>query len=353
VAVTEGLLAAARNITYPEEEKPIRDLLDDLGRYEALIGQAFALYDQNNQEYLARHRQADEVMHDHLLKSADALDQANFDHLTSEYKDQRRNTVWTGLGIGLSGLLLLATLAGVQAYLARRTHRLLNSALLSATVIALFGLVITGWSVWRGASHLRRAKEDAFDSIHVLMQARAEGQDARGDTLRLLLDKNRRKDYEDAFEKKSGKLVQLAPNLTPAQLRDANKRREVPDGFKGYLADELRNITFPGEEDAARQTLDAYLISLESDRKVRAAGEDEAVHLAVGGGSDQSSAAFNRFDTALDRTLRINREAFDDSVANGFAALAGFDVAGPVVGLIIAVLAYFGMRPRLREYDFS
>ena len=67
----------------------------------------------------------------------------------------------------------------------------------------------------------------------------------------------------------------------------------------------------------------------------------------------RSSAAFTRFDTALDKTLQINRAEFDHSVEDGFAALAGLDVGAPAVGVVIAVLAFFGMRPRLREYDLS
>jgi hypothetical protein len=40
-------------------------------------------------------------------------------------------------------------------------------------------------------------------------------------------------------------------------------------------------------------------------------------------------------------------------VDHGFATLAGFDGASPVVALGVALLAYLGLRPRLREYAIS
>src|SRR5262249_12026380 len=159
--------------------------------------------------------------------------------------------------------------AGVQLYLARRTRRVLNPALVVATLLALVGLTLTGVAIGREAALMRAAKQDCFDSIHALMQARAEAQDARGDTLRLLPDRERAPEYAKAFDAKAAKLARVPANLSPADLRAAVARGQVPAGFEGYLADELRNITFAGEAEAARETLEMHLRSAEIDREAR------------------------------------------------------------------------------------
>jgi hypothetical protein len=357
-AITLALLDAAMNITYGESEKaPLRTLLGGVSEYEGKVAQARVLHDKGDADSLKRHREADALMRDALLPAADALDQANFEQLTRGYRGERTAAVWSGVWMGLSGLALLGALAGLQAHLARRTRRVLNPALAAATALALAGLVLAGVAVGREAALLKRAKEDAFDSIHALMQARAEAQDARGDTLRLLLDRGRAPEYGKAFDARAAKLVRLPPGLSPADLRAAVGRGQVPSGVEGYLADELRNITFAGEAEAARETLETYLRSADIDREVRRLADGgkqaEAVRLGLGDRPDQAGGAFTRFDEALGKTLRINRDEFDRAVDRGFAALAGFDIACPVVGLGVALLAYLGLRPRLKEYDVS
>ena len=358
LGATQGLLDAAMNITYGDAEKaPIKALLNGLGGYEQQIAQARILHELGDASFLDKHRQADEMMRATLLPAADKLDKANFDQLAGAYAQKRTSAVWASVWVVLTGVLLLGALAAIQYYLFRRMRRVLNPALAAATLATAFGLALTLGAFWEEASLLKRAKEDAFDSIHALMQARAEAEDANGDALRLLLDRSGGRDYGKSFKEKSEKLAKLPDGLSPQALQTAVDGGNLPTGFDGYLAAELRNITFDGEGASARESLKTYLHYLDVERAARrladAEKQKEAVRMELGDKPDEAAGAFRRFDEALAKTLKINRDEFDKAVDQGFAALSGFDAASIVAALAVVLLAYLGLRPRLKEYAGS
>ena len=102
--------------------------------------------------------------------------------------------------------------------------------------------------------------------------------------------------------------------------------KDVAGELHRLLANELRNITFSGEQDAADQTLTAWGKYIAIDGQVRAlenAGQtDAAITLCTGPGPEQSNGAYQRFDDALGRTLDINEKEFAGDVAQGTADVA-------------------------------
>ncbi len=126
------------------------------------------------------------------------------------------------------------------------------------------------------------------------------------------------------------------------------------DGFTGYLADELRNITFYGELEAAQQTLRNWGETATMYAKVfqlqQAGKSAEAVELCTGSGANQANRAFRGFDESLGQTLDINKHAFDEAVKQGFAALSGFEMTASLAAVLIAGLCMLGVWQRLREY---
>ncbi len=91
-------------------------------------------------------------------------------------------------------------------------------------------------------------------------------------------------------------------------------------------------------------------IDLEIRRLQTSGKHAQAIALCIGNEKDQSNWAFDQFDLALGRTLKINQDAFDNAVSNGFAAVNNFEWKALIVALIIALLAFFGMMQRIREY---
>jgi CHASE3 domain sensor protein len=366
--VTDGLLAAAGNITYGDAERvPLRQIVNALGQYEETVARARALHDAGADGALLEHRAADRVMHETLLPAADALDRANRQALNDSYAAQRRTAGWSLAWLILSGLGLLAVLAATQAFLYRRMRRLLNPALLGATAVAAVFLVHAVNALRAEGEALRATKQDCFDSIDVLEQARADAYDLQGYQRRRLLDPQTAEVSRKGFADKAGRLVSLSQGLSsdrllaavdklrPDELRPQLVRDKLPHGFEGHLATELYNITFDGEQEVAVDELKAFFRCTEIDHEVQKLEQegqrDEAVALCLGTKAGQSAWAFARLEEALGKTLAINQREFDRAVERGFQAVAGFGVSAPLAAAAVALLAYLGLLPRMKEYD--
>ena len=358
-----SLVTAAENITYGERERgPIRTLETGLAVYEDLAERARDLHEAEkaadaggSATVLEAYRQAETMTDRSLLPAADDLDAANLTELEKTYaRELTESAIARGL-VGVIGLVVLAALVGLQGYLSRRTRRTFNPALLGATVLTLGLLLYAFGALTRAQRELRVAKEDAFTSIHALWLARATAYEAHSEESRFLLDPAQAAEHGQAFQVEASALAQAPLSLSGAQLVAALRERTDVDGFQGYLADELKNITFPGEREAALDTLTAWLGYLEVDARIRnlehARQHREAVELCTGtleGGADW---ALVRFDKALGRTLAINQNAFDRAVRNGREALSGLEWKAAAVALIAAVLVVVGLAPRIREYQ--
>jgi hypothetical protein len=239
------------------------------------------------------------------------------------------------LGLGLVGLMIAA-----QLFLASRFRRRLNQSLLAATLISTGLFWYVEHSVASAEKELKLAKDDAFESIHSLLKARAIAYDANGDESRYLLDKERAQFYDDAFIKN----VNL---LTGGNKLDNSLKT-------GLIGQELSNITFEGELQAAQSvvfTLKAYMRIDKSIRDLEKKGKHaDAIELCIGSRPDESNAAFDAFDRALEDTIKINQDQFDKAVVKSDRALDFAKWAAPLTTILVALLAFFGMRARLREY---
>ena len=76
-----------------------------------------------------------------------------------------------------------------------------------------------------------------------------------------------------------------------------------------------------------------------------------AVHAALGPDEGDSNRAFAAFDAALVKALAINEDEFDHAIEYGARDLNGRRQFTPVAALVVALLAWLGLRPRLREYE--
>jgi hypothetical protein len=354
---TNYLVTAARNITFAGEEEQIRQLLNELGRYEEAIAKARILYDRQEKDALDQHRAADRILHGSLLPAADALDQINREPLDEAYAQHRTTSGWTLAAVIVTGLLLVAALAATQVFLFRRMHRVLNPGLLAATVLTLAFFLYSVAALLIASSCLKLVKEDAFDSIHALELARAYAYDANGDESRSLLDDQEAPKYDEAFHKKSARILTLPSGFTYAKLLEyVGKQKSLPPSTQGYLADELNNITFAGEKDAALRAVRTWIQYAEIDARIRQLKQEkkekEAIALCLGNREGESNWAFAQFDKALDDAIKINQNEMDAAKQRGFAVLELILWLSPAAALGVALLALIGLRPRMKEYSF-
>ena len=352
----KALLEAAENIAYGESERdPIRRIQVGMGAYERLVQRARDLHERGDAQAVVAYREASSLMNQALLPAADALDNAALGVLERTYKDQSgRSSSARGTEI-FSGLLLLGALIAVQLSLSKRTRRTLNPLLLAATLVALWCVQDSVVAMQNEQHQLKIAKQDAFDSIHALWRARAIAYWANADESRYLLDQAHAEEHEREFIRKSKLLADSPADPSLRHVAEAARNDIRMEGFSGYLADELKNITFEGERGVAAATLLRFAEYLTIDTQIRqlerAGKHQEAITLCLGMQEGQSNWSFDRFDKALGATLHINQAAFDEAVANGLSAVQGLELDLSVAAAVIALLGFLGLAPRIREYE--
>jgi hypothetical protein len=351
----------------------LRTVLDRIGQYEALAADAL-LADRRDAgtpapdtagrapaAALAYWRQASDLMQSSILPTVDSLTSVSSGELTARYQAGRGDSRTGLIAVAVVGALLIAALTALQVSLTARYRRLVNPALAAATLAAIAFTAVAATRFDVASSDLKVAKQDAFDSILALTQARAVSYDANADESRYLVDPKRAAQYQQAFLAKSLRLADVGrvpiSGYDAALATDlaAYDRDHADVRFGGYLGAEFRNITFPGERAAAQATLLAFQRYERDDRTLRALAEKSltaAVAYDVGTARGESDWAFNQYDAALSAVLAINARAFTAQVQAGQGAIAGWNLGLPAAGaVLLAALTLAGVWPRLAEYN--
>jgi hypothetical protein len=344
----------------------LQSILDRIGQYQALAADALLTSQQAGGSAgrppaasVGYYQQATDLMQIGILPEVGSLTSVSASEVDSTYQAGLA-TARTGIVVVIVvGVLLVAAAVALQLYLMRRCRRMVNPALVAATLVAIALVATTVAQLSAEAGHLRVAKQEAFDSIIALTQARAVSYDANADESRYLVDPGRAAQYQQAFLVKSEQIADVGPvgifaydAALAADIR-AYDTDNSDVRFGGYLGAEFRNITFPGERAAAVRTLLAYQVYERDDRVLRALAKSNlsaAVAFDIGTAASQSDGAFNSYDAALSSVIAINSRAFTAAVAGGQGGV-GWDVGFPAgAAVILALLLLAGVRPRLAEY---
>ncbi|MEU8925555.1 hypothetical protein AB0D10_32270 [Kitasatospora sp. NPDC048545] len=349
-------------------QRAVQTVIGELGRYEALVARAQLLEEQAHApagrpsaDALAAYRQATDLLRQQLLPAVDEVTKANAAVVEGNYTDRRDALAGGWWWILLTGLFALVVLGLLQRLLAVRFRRLVNVPLAVTSLLTVIGLVTALTLTSRADHQLVVAKSNSFDSVIALSRARAVAYDLNADESRYLTDPARAAAYEQSFLDKTQSFARVdGATLTTyndrlAALADKHRAGHGQVGFDGYLGDELRNITFAGEQDAAERVLTAFQQYQRDDRKIRelnAQGKlKEAVTYNTGLTPGQSNADFGTLSAALDDNQAINQRAFEAAVATTDddldATTAGLGAAALAAALAMAAL---GVRPRLREF---
>jgi hypothetical protein len=347
-------------------QRDLQTVLDRIGQYEALAADALLTSQQAGGSAgvapaasVGYYQQATDLMQTGILPGVGSLTSVSASEVDATYQ-AGLTTARTGIVVVIVvGVLLVAAAVALQLYLMARCRRMVNPALLAATLISIALVGATAAQLSAEAGHLRVAKQEAFDSIIALTQARAVSYDANADESRYLVDPGRAAQYQQAFLVKSEQIADVGPvgifgydGALAADIRAyGNDNADVR--FGGYLGAEFRNITFPGERAAAVRTLLAYQVYERDDRVLRALAKGNlpaAVAFDIGTAATQSDGAFNTYDAALSSVIAINSRAFTAAVAVGQGGV-GWDVGFPAgVAVVLGLLLLAGVWPRLAEY---
>jgi hypothetical protein len=365
--LTQALATEAGNATAQGE---LRSVLDGVGQYEALAAGAL-LTDQQARSSVGRapaaslayYQQATDLMRTAILPSVSSLTSVSASKLDASSAGGASTASTATVVVIAAGVALIAILVALQLYLSARFRRLVNPALAAATLVGVALVITTATRLSAEAGHLTVAKQDAFDSILALTQARAASYDANADESRYLVDPARAAQYQQAFLATSQQLANVgnvgifgydAALASDIRGYDGDSGDSGDVRFGGYLGAEFRNITFPGERAAAVRALLAYQVYERDDRKLRAMARTNpaaAVAYDIGTAPGQSDGAFNTYDADLSSVITINSAAFADAIQAGEGDTAIGSLAFPLAdAALLVALVLVGVRPRLAEY---
>ncbi|MFS2293696.1 MAG: hypothetical protein FWJ90_13500 [Actinomadura sp.] len=354
----------------PALRRTVQEVLDGLGRYERLVGRAMELDRQAAhppgelpKQVVDAYREATDLMKLELLPKAYNITLDTGAQVRQDY-ETKRSAVLTGrTWVAVTGLVALLFLVATQLYLTRTFRRVLNPPLVLATLAALALTAAGAGLLTAQAGHMRKAKEDGFDSILQLSRARAISHSAFADESRYLLDPGRADTYEQTYLDKSLSVIQPELGDAPVNLENYHAGLEEKLGafrageggvpFLGFFGDEARTVGPGREAEALQKTLRAYLVVQRNDARMRelASSGDRAgaVDLRMGRTSDAISD-FGAYDAALAALTAVHQDAFDEAVRDADGGLRSWNAVPAAGAAAIALLILAGVRPRLAEF---
>ncbi|MFB4304680.1 hypothetical protein [Actinomadura sp. GTD37] len=354
----------------PALKRTVQEVLDGLGKYERLVGQAMQIDAQSAHapgelpgQGIDAYRQATDLMKLQLLPKAYNITLDSGAHVRQSYETKRSAVLAGRTWVAATGLIVLLLLIATQLYLARTFRRALNPALVLATLAAIVLTTVGAGLLTAHAGHIKKAKVDGFDSILQLSRARAISHSAFADESRYLLDPGRADTYEQTYLDKS--LAVIYPDLgnKPVNLENyyagleqkvaAYKPGQGAVPFLGFLGDEARTADRGREADALARTLRAYRAVQRNDAQMRrlasAGNRAGAIDLRMG----RTSGAirdFGAFDASLSALTAVHQDAFDEAIKDADGGLRGWNAVPPAGAAVIALLILAGVRPRLAEF---
>lgn len=326
-ANTEGSSTSGKEITKLNQQLP---------RYTGLVERARA----NNRQGLplggAYLRYANEQMSLQLLPAAKRLYDAETKRLTRDYDDA---SAWPFIAMGL-GVVALGGLGWAQHRNYRRTNRVFNQGLLTATVASAAVLLwlTVGHAV--ASSGLNDSKVHGQESLEVLNDARISSLQARANENLTLVSRG-------AVTTADGK-DQYATNYTTGmaellgKLRTAARLADDDDG-RNPVKRATDNVT-------AWQQRHTVASKADNDGEY-----DKALDMVIGkeaATSDKEStgASFTEVDNALAKALDWEQREFTEAAEGGRSALSGLAIGAAVLAVLAATAALLGIGRRLAEF---
>lgn len=306
------------------EAADLAAISDSVQRYAGLVESARANNRQGFPVGAAYLDQASAALRDEVLPTLDEVAVS-----TSERVDDDLGSVSLAQVLLLFVLLALVALGAVQLWLARRTHRVLNTGLAAASVALLVGGVVAAAAVLGGNGVARSVASGPYAATVATSQALALATDAKSMESFTLIKRGSGADFEESYQ----------TSLDGARV----------------LLGEAEDAT-SGNDDGARvpgplELLDEWDARHTEIRTLDDDGDwDAAVEAATSTADDSAGAAFTAFsDSAHDQvettsTAAVNRLGSAATTAQIAAWVA------LVLGVAGAVAAAAGMNVRLKEY---
>ncbi|MEZ7003568.1 hypothetical protein [Streptomyces sp. AD55] len=333
-AAAEGLVAAAAaSGSDASATEPVTRLNRLLPEYKGLVERARTYNRQGYPVGGAYLRYADEKMQKEMLPAAQELYEKENRRLDADYAEARARP-WAAIGLGV---LALGALGWAQHREYRRTNRVLNRGLVTATAATTAVLLWLATGQGLARSGLGDSYDRGIRSLNVLHDARIASLRARADENLTLVsrgaettrvDGEPRDAYDHAFEQN---MKALGAGLAEARrLADDEAGRRPVAAAEGDMAEWRRRHAAARAQDETgdyRRALDLVI-----------------------GGKGSTAECFDGVDAALARALGHETREFREAASGGRGALRGLAPGAGVLAALGAAGVLFGIGRRLSEY---
>jgi hypothetical protein len=310
----------------------IRTLATQLPVYSGLVETARADNRQGFPIGAAYLRQSSTLMREQLLPAANRLYDVEARRLSGDYRSG--TSAGALLAVIAVTCAMLGLLAAIQVRLARLTHRIFNvpMALATMTVLALGVWTIVGLIGEQNA--LSRAQRSGSDPVQVLSAARILALRAQGDEGLALVARGGGEASLTDFDLVTRRLGSFGEPASLLGEAAAIARRSgsaatidrLSEGFAQYLAVHRR------------------VVALETNGRF-----NDAVRLAVGSSAKELSLA-DALNSGLAQQISAAQRRFGGAAGDATSALSGLWLVIPILSVLFAALALYGMQQRLGEY---
>jgi hypothetical protein len=235
------------------------------------------------------------------------------------------------LVVGVLAVIIAFVLFRAQRWLSRRTHRVFNYGLLTASaalVISVVWLVAT-FSVAR--SDLAQGINNGSRPAGTLAQASIDVQQVRGDQVLNLISRSGDTSFKDDYRQVR---AQIGPG--PGTLLDTAASSSRGKAVGEVTAAEADASGWYGANDQV------YNLDL-------AAAYRNETELVIG--PSPASSGFDQLEKDINNAIKDDNAAFQTSASAGANAFGPLEGVVIVASLLMAVACYLGLARRIREYQ--
>ncbi|MFC7893001.1 hypothetical protein [Streptomyces sp. NPDC057381] len=329
----EGLVTAANSDAGSPSADTIAELNRLLPEYKGLIERARTYNRQGFPVGGAYLRYANEKMQQDMLPAAEDLYETEKRRLSADYGDAE-SYPWAAIALGL---LALGALGWAQHRNYRRTNRVFNHGLVTATAtttVVLLWLVV-GHSVAR--SNLGDSQDHGVRSLNVLQDARIASLKARGNENLTLVARGAQTkkvggETVDAYDFDFGKNM----DALGKGLAEAARLADDAAGQRPVTAANRNMAEWKKRHAAAR----------EQDEN---GNYQQALDLVIGG-EGATVECFDGVDAALAAALEHEEREFEQAAGDGLDAMGHLPQGAGVLAALGVAGALLGIGRRLSEY---
>jgi hypothetical protein len=264
-----------------------------------------------------------------LMQSAILPDAQRLYRETSERVDAQ-TTASTQIPAPVILIVASTALFGAFAHrwLARRTKRRINPGLVAGALAILVMVVWVGTALAISTSGSRAAKDSAAESLKTITNMSISAQQARADETLSLIRRGDEEVRKQSFYQRIDAMHQ--------QLDEYLSRKDAIDRTDLQGADILLT-----RWHRANDRINSY---------ISVGNYLAATQVALGGGEDDSTPAFDKLEDQLGKAMDQSRTHLRNDVLNARGGLSGAQVGGVVLSLGAAIAVALGLWPRLKEY---